>query len=38
MFENLEYGIKYGKSKDLYLQLYYENSHKTPQRAFKIKK
>jgi len=38
IYEDLEYGIKYGESKDLYLLLYYNSSHRPTQRAFKIKK
>ena len=38
IYEDLEYGIKYGESKDLYLLLYYNSSHRQSQRAFKIKK
>ena len=38
IYEDLEYGIKYGESKDLYLLLYYNSSHRPTQRPLKIKK
>lgn len=36
VYEELEYGIKYGRSKDTYFTIHYKYARK-PMRAFKIK-
>ncbi len=37
VYEELEYAIKYGKSKDTYFFIHYKSAYKRSQRAFKIK-
>ncbi len=37
VYEELEYAIKYGKSKDTYFLIHYKSAYKRSQRAFKIK-